>query len=320
MSGLVRSLLVAVGALVVAAGPHAAFAPVVRAIDAYEGVRYVEVVETAPRPLRLHVATVDLGAPGIRITVSPPAGGRETVREPTLEFVRRLGAQLGVNAHFFLPFPSDDTEAWVIGLAASDGTVYSAFESPEQSFALVPDAPALRFDRRHRARIVHRARGDATGRRVRERGTVWNAVAGSAQIVTAGLVTIPTYRGAAKPRGALLPGFGGRYDTGRSWYDVYTARTAAGLSRDRRRLVLAVVERSPASDGLPVGDLATRLLRDHGVWDAINLDGGGSSTLVWQDPATGAHALLNTSADSPGGRRVATSLAVFARPRTPRGH
>lgn len=317
MPGLVRTLLIALAALVLAAGPNAAVAPIVRAIDAYDGIRYVEVVDTGPRPLRLHVATIDLGAPGIRVTVSPPAGGRETVREPTLEFVRRLGAQLGVNAHFFLPFPSDDTEAWVIGLAASDGTVYSAFESPEQSFALVPDAPALRFDRRHRARIVHRAGNDATGRRVRERGVVWNAVAGSAQIVTAGVVTIPTYRSAANPRGVLLPGLGGRYDAGRSWYDVHTARTAAGLSRDRRRLTLAVVERSPASDGLPVGDLATRLVRDYGVWDAINLDGGGSSTMVWQDPATGAHALLNTSSDSPGGRRVATSLAVFARPRRP---
>jgi len=305
-------------ALVIAllpAGPSASVAPAIRVVDAYQGVRYVEHLETDPRPLRLHVARIDLRAPGLRVKVSPPAGGRETVREPTLAFVRREGAQLGVNAHFFLPFPSVDAEAWVIGLAASEGVVYSAFESPEQSFALVPDAPALRFDRRQRARIVHRARGDGTGLRVRERGAVWNAVAGSAQIVTAGVVTIPTYRGDGHPRGALLPGLG-RYDTGRSWYDVYTARTAAGLSRDRRWLTLAVVERSPASDGLPVGDLATRLVRDYSVWDAINLDGGGSSTMVWQDPATGAHALLNTSSDSAGGRRVATSLAVFARPRS----
>lgn len=297
------------------AWPAASVAPAIRVVDAYQGVRYVEHVEADPRPVRLHIARIDLRAPGLRVKVSPPAGARQAVREPTLEFVRREGAQLGVNAHFFLPFPSDDADAWVIGLAASEGVVYSAFESPEQSFALVPDAPALRFDRRQRARIVQRARGDATGTRVRERGTVWNAVAGSAQIVTAGVVTIPTYRGPANPRGALLPGLGGRYDTGSSWYDVYTARTAAGLSRDRRWLTLAVVERSPSSEGLPVGDLAARLVRDYGVWDAINLDGGGSSTMVWQDPATGAHALLNTSSDRPGGRRVATSLAVFARPR-----
>ncbi|MGD9905169.1 MAG: phosphodiester glycosidase family protein [Vicinamibacterales bacterium] len=310
----------AVGAAVVAVvlalqpAPPAAPSAARRVVDAYDGIRYLELVETAPRPLRLHVARIDLTAPGLRVTVSPPAGAREAVRETTLDFVRRSGAQWGVNAHFFLPFPSDDTDAWVIGLAASEGRVYSAFETPEQSFALVPDAPALRFDRRQRARIVHRARGDADGRRVRERGAIWNAVAGSAQILTDGAVTIPTYRSAANPGGVLLPGLGGRYDAGRSWYDVYTARTAAGLSKDRRVLTLVVVERSPASDGLPVGDLAHRMRRDFGVWNALNLDGGGSSTMVWQDPATGVHALLNTSADTPAGRRVATSLAIFARP------
>jgi hypothetical protein len=240
------------------------------------------------------------------------------VRETTLDFVRREGAQFGINAHFFLPFPSDDAEAWVIGLAASEGTVYSAFETPEQSFALVADAPALRIDGRNRASIVHRAPGDATGRRVRERGELWNAVAGSAQIVSEGVVTIPAYRSASRPDGQLRLGLGGRYDEGRSWYDVANARTAIGLSRDRRRLILVVVERSPASEGLPVGDIARRMVRDYGVWNALNLDGGGSSTMAWRDPATGEYGLLNTSSDNPVGRRVASSLAVFARPRPAR--
>jgi hypothetical protein len=297
--------------------PAAAPAPPVRAIEAYEGVRYVELRETAPRPLRLHVARVDLRAPGVRIRVSGPGGGRETRRETTHEFLRREGAQLGVNGHFFLPFPSDEVDAWAIGFAVSDGVVYSAFETPEQRYALVPDAPALHVDRRNRARIVHRApRSD--GRTTRERIAPWNAVAGSAQIVTRGRVTIPRYRTPAEPDAPLVPGPEGRYDQGRSWYDVVTARTAIGRSRDGRTLVLAVAERSPSSDGSTVADLARRLIRDFGVWDALNLDGGGSSTMAWQDPATGEYAVLNTPSDGPDGRRVATSVAVFARPRMPR--
>jgi hypothetical protein len=307
--------LLALSVAALSAQPGAAVAPQTRVVDAYQGVRYIEHVETAPRPLRLHVAQIDLRAPGLRLKVSPPGGGREAVREPTLEFVRREGAQLGVNAHFFLPFPSDDADAWLIGLAASEGTVYSAFETPEQSFALVPDAPALRIDRRNRARIVHRAPGDATGRRVRERGALWNVVSGSAQIVTEGAVSVPAYRSANRPDGVLIPGLAGRFDEGRSWYDVANARTAVGLSRDRRRLTWVVVERSAASDGLAVGDLAGRMTRDYGVWNAINLDGGGSSTMTWRDPATGEYGLLNTSSDNPAGRRVASSLAVFARSR-----
>jgi Phosphodiester glycosidase len=291
--------------------PGAAQTPV--ATQPFLGVTLTDVTVSEPRPARMLVAQVDLTAPGIRIAVSPPGGTREAVRETTLDFLARSGAQLAVNAHFFLPFPSDDLDAWLIGLAAADGRVYSAFETPEQNFALVADAPALRFDRRQRARIVHRRPG-GDGRRVRERGTVWNAVAGSAQILTAGVVTIPAYRDAAHPSGALRPGPDGRYDGTRSWYDLVTSRTVAGLSKHRRTLTLVTVDGRVGVAGLTPAEIATRLARDFGVWDAINLDGGGSTTMAWRDPATGRPALLNTPTDGPRGRAVASSLAVFARP------
>ena len=279
----------------------------------FHGVTLTDLAVAAPRPARMLVAQVDLTAPGIRIAVSPPAGAREAVRETTLDFLARSGAQLAVNAHFFLPFPSDELDAWLIGLAASDGRVYSGFETPSQDFAIVTDAPALRFDRRQRARIVHRRPGaDAT--RVRERGDVWNAVAGSAQILTAGVVTIPGYRDATHPAGALRPGPDGRYASGRSWYDLITSRTVAGLSKNRRTLTLAVVDGQAGVRGLTPADIASRLARDFGVWDALNLDGGGSTTMAWRDPDTGQPALLNTPTDGPRGRAVASSLAVFARP------
>ncbi len=277
------------------------------------GVTLMDLTVSAPRPARMRVAQVDLRAPGIRIAVSPPGGTRETVRETTLDFLARTGAQLAVNAHFFLPFPSDELDAWLIGLAASEGRVYSAFETPVQDFALVPDAPALRFDRRQRARIVHRRPGsDAT--RVRERGTVWNAVAGSAQILTAGVVTIPAYRDTAHPAGTLRPGPNDRYDNTRSWYDLVTSRTVVGLSKNRRTLTLVTVDGRVGVAGLTPAEIAARLARDFGVWDAINLDGGGSTTMAWRDPATGQPTLLNTPTDGPRGRAVASSLAVFARP------
>jgi hypothetical protein len=82
----------------------------------------------------MHVVQIDLTAPGLRFKVTPPSDSRETPRQTTFEFLRGEGAQVATNAHSFLPFPSSDTEAWVIGLAASDGKVYSAFEAPQQSF------------------------------------------------------------------------------------------------------------------------------------------------------------------------------------------
>jgi apolipoprotein D and lipocalin family protein len=64
-----------------------------------------------------------------------------------------------------------------------------------------------------------------------------------------------------------------------------------------------------------VGEVAAALVRDYGVWNALNLDGGGSTSLAMRDPATGVARLVNTSSDNPAGRLVASSLAVFARPR-----
>jgi len=266
--------------------------------------------------MHMHIAQIDLRAPGLRFKVSPPGGHRETVRERTVEYLRRERAQLAINAHFFLPFPSDDTEAWAIGLGASEGRVFSAFETPEQSFALVANAPALNIDARNRAHIVHRDVRRADGLHVREHVTLWNTLAGSAQIVTDGRATVPVYRDAEHPRGLLTPGGpNAGYSNARSWYDVTTARTAIGLSRDNRTLTLFTVDVRGGSEGMRLGELATVLIRDYRVWNALNLDGGGSTTMAWADPATGEPAVLNVSSDNPEGRSVATSLAVFARRR-----
>jgi hypothetical protein len=194
--------------------------------------------------------------------------------------------------------------------------VFSAFESPEQSYAIVAAAPALNIDARNRARIVHRDPRRADGLHVRERVRLWNVVAGSAQIVTDGRASIPVYRDADHPRGLLTPGGPNQpFSNARSWYDIATARSAAGLSRDNRTLTLFTVDVRGGSEGMRLGEVAAILIKDYAVWNAINLDGGGSTTLAWQDPVTGEARMLNTSSDSEGARPVASSLAVFARRR-----
>lgn len=294
------------------AGPRAQS----RATSPYIGVTLIERAEATPRPVRMHIAQIDTRAPGIRFLVSPPGGAREVVRQSTLAFLESVNAQLAINAHFFLPFPSPDTDAWIIGLGASDGRVFSAFETPEQSFALVADAPALNFDPRQRPRIVHRDPRQADGVHVRERVRLWNTVAGSSQVVTDGQATIPAYHDPSHPRGPLTPGGPSSYSNEKSWNDVATARTVIGLSKDRRTVTLFTVDVRGGSEGMRLGEIADLLLREYGVWNALNLDGGGSTTMAWQNPRTGGAELLNVSSDpAPGGRAVATSLAVFARRR-----
>jgi hypothetical protein len=279
----------------------------------YSGITYIDRVEESPRPLHMRVVQIDLKTRGLRFKVSPPAGSRETVRQRTVDYLRQERAQLAINAHFFLPFPSTDTDAFVIGLAASEGRVFSAFESPEQSFAIVADAPALNIDARNRARIVHRNPKRPDGLHVRERVRLWNVVAGSAQIITDGRPTVPVYRDSEHPRGLLTAGGPGTgFSNARSWYAATTARTAIGLSRDNRTLTLFTVDVRGGSEGMRLEEVAATLIRDYHVWNALNLDGGGSTTIAWADPATGEPAVLNSSSDNPDGRSVATSLAVFA--------
>jgi hypothetical protein len=266
----------------------------------FRGVTHIFRTETAPRNLRIHVVRIDLTAPGIAFKLTPPGGSRETVRQTTLEFLKQERAQIAINAHFFVPFPTRDREVFLVGLAASGGVVYSACEKPAQAYALMTHAPALNIDRTNRAAIVP---CDASG------GELWNAVSGSAQIVTAGRKTIPKYA-----EGELSEGGPGNYSNEKSWYDAVNARTAIGVTRDGRMLVLFTVDARNGSAGMQVGEVADMLIRDYAVYDALNLDGGGSTTLAMEDPATRTPAIVNTSSDNPGGRPVGSSLAIFAAP------
>jgi hypothetical protein len=259
----------------------------------YVGITYIDRTETSPRSVHMHIVQVDLAAPGIRFKLSPPAGSRETVRQTTLDYLAQEGAQVAINAHFFLPFPSTDREAWLVGVASSEGRVYSAFETPEQSFALVRNAPGLNIDRENHAAIVHRrlrqgfdGQGYDDGTLVLEPVTLWTTVSGSAQIVTDGVKTLPAYLDSQHANAVLTPGGPGNFSNEKSWYDVPAARTAIGLSRDGRTLTLFTVDVRGGSEGMRVGEVADVLMKDYSVWNALNLDGGGSTSMAMEDPAT----------------------------------
>src|SRR3954453_19530815 len=308
---LVKSLFAAVLAL-------RAFAPALRAAEIvrhpFRGVTTIARTETAPRNINIHVVEVDLTVPGIHFKVTSPAGGLETIRQTTLDFVNQEHAQLAINGHFFLPFPSTRADADLIGLAASNGTVYSACETPVQSYAIVEYAPAVNIDRYNHASIVHCDRRFPDGKHVQENATLWNVLSGSAQIITDGLKTIPSYAGPQNLGGALTPGGPGHYSATSSWYDALQARTAIGLSQDNAILYLFTVDRAGGSLGMTVGEVAELLLRDYHVHTALSLDGAGSTSIAMADPVTHAAAMVNRSSDRADGRAVGSSLAVFAQP------
>src|SRR5437762_9778585 len=188
----------------------------------YRGVTYITRTETWLWPVAMHIVVIDMAAPGIRFKLTPPGGTRDTVRQTTLEFLNQEHAQVAIDGHFFLPFPFplDETDANVIGFAASEGVVYSPFEPQpiapdyvDQSYSIMPFAAALNIDPFNRASIVHCDPAYPDNKHVLERVTVWNAVSGSAQIISNGVKTIPTYLG--PPAGLnALDGYSDNY----SWY------------------------------------------------------------------------------------------------------
>lgn len=82
-------------------------------------------------------------------------------------------------------------------------------------------------------------------------------------------------------------------------------RTAIGYSQDRRYLITAVVDgRQPGySIGMNLFDLAA-LMKEFGCFDAINLDGGGSSTMILEDK------IINRPSDLRGPRAVSIGFLV----------
>lgn len=116
-------------------------------------------------------------------------------------------------------------------------------------------------------------------------------------------------------RGALVPTTGTEGSPA-SFATSRHPRTAVGIGPDGG-LVLATVDgRTPAGAGLKLDELA-QWMAWLGCVDALNLDGGGSTTLwVRGEPFGGVvnHPCDNRRADHAGERGVSTALGVWAPP------
>ncbi|MET7638969.1 phosphodiester glycosidase family protein [Streptomyces sp. NPDC005438] len=88
-------------------------------------------------------------------------------------------------------------------------------------------------------------------------------------------------------------------------------RTAVGFSRDGNTMhVLTVDGRQPTSGGVTLTQLA-RMMRELGAHNALNLDGGGSSTLLARQPGSDQPRLENSPSDGEQ-RLVPNGLALTA--------
>jgi exopolysaccharide biosynthesis protein len=97
---------------------------------------------------------------------------------------------------------------------------------------------------------------------------------------------------------------------GQASFRARNPRTALGIANRGRRLILVVIDgrQVPYSDGTTLRETAEIMLA-LGARDAINLDGGGSSALVYRD-STKAMRIANKPSDATGERPVGDAVAI----------
>jgi exopolysaccharide biosynthesis protein len=91
-------------------------------------------------------------------------------------------------------------------------------------------------------------------------------------------------------------------------------RTAAGIARNGKQLILVTVDgREYQNAGMTLREMA-QLMLALGARDAINLDGGGSTTMVVAEPAASdSLRIVNHPSDKEGERTVGDALAIVRR-------
>ncbi len=228
----------------------------------FQGIVYRREIRSTPRPLMIHIATIDLTAPGVKLLVTPGTPASEKTEVPTeinarttSEFLKEFKLQFAINASFFYPFrevtpwdyyPRRGDRANVVGQAISNRSNYSAHESNWPVLCLMTSQGG------NRAQI--------SGGRECPEGTV-HAVAGNQILVEHGKAV------------GLNPDIN---DRNRPYPRAAVAMDKAG----EKLWLIAIDGKQPFySEGATLAEL-TKIILELGADSALNLDGGGSATLV----------------------------------------
>lgn len=86
-------------------------------------------------------------------------------------------------------------------------------------------------------------------------------------------------------------------------------RTALGISQDGSKLILMVVDGRGTSIGATHSEMA-ELVREYGAYNAMHLDGGGSSTMVVETAEEDSLSVKNTVSEGTA-RKIMTALGVY---------
>ena len=264
----------------------------------FKGIEYCTGTNTPgtgfPNLQVMYALRVDLNDPDLEFFTTPRitnylANSRETAGLTMSDFLSRHKLQVAINANFFDPsgytLPAG-TAMKVHGLAISRGTVVSVQESALYSSAVL-------FTTNNQATIIH------TNWPSTNLAGIYNAVSGTYPLVVHGVNVGFQYEGLSDQVHQVNP------------------RTAYGLTPDRRHLIILAIDgRQPDySDGALDYETGKWLLL-LGVYEGVNMDGGGSTTLVMES-STGKPVDLNHSNALPEygqERTVGSHFGIYAKP------
>jgi hypothetical protein len=255
---------------------------------------------TGKSKTRVHVVRVDLTAPGLSFEASGGAKDNLKLELPTA-FLERTRSQVAFNANLFVnccsytpPKPPTPATTGLCGLLVSGGAILSDWD--------------------HQPKACH-------GYRFR-----WSLVVrnGKASIIQAPTVLPGAEFAVTGSHELLWSGLNMAPPDGQDEFFGPNARTVVGMSRADNMLWVAAVTRE-TSKGLTLRQ-AAQMLQQLGASSAINLDGGGSTSLAVEGGG-GKARLLNVPSDSNasctfpmrGGceRFVGASFGIHAQPLKP---
>ncbi|MBZ8178684.1 phosphodiester glycosidase family protein [Oscillatoria salina] len=219
-----------------------------------EGINYQREARYQPRPILLHIVSIDLNSPGVKLFVTPGDSNNQEMdikARTTSEFLQEYNLQLAINGSFFHPFvvhhpwnyyPRSGDFVKVNGQAISEGKIYSEASAGWYVFCVSKDNQAT-------------IGGTKCPKNTQQ------AFAGSAILVKDGQVV-------ENPDNNPIA-------------NQPVPRTAVAIDKTGKKLWLIIVDgRQPFySDGVTLTELA-EIITDLGADRGLNLDGGGSTTLV----------------------------------------
>lgn len=210
----------------------------------FTGVTYYRKETAVPRKIVAHVITLDPKQAGVQFLVTPPTHSDGVLcSRKTTQFIKDFGMQIAINGDGFDYVPPAGHECTAGGEPVK---VFSYAASRGNVYSpKLPDRPVLYISQTNEILF------DTAPSKI------YNAISGDRYLVYKGKVPSNLENQSIEPR------------------------TAIGASQNGRSLILAVVDgrQTGYSEGVTFPEMGNIMLA-HGAYTAINMDGGGSSTLA----------------------------------------